>query len=138
MQLDKELYNEIKSFCELNNLKTRDFIHKILKESFLKEKYSDFPLMKNEKEFVKTVDISEDIKTEKDTHEKEALNAFITNATPQIDNDNEINEIVSDNFFEFFDEKNTLNQNNDIQEEKHNNTQKEELKREVKKKRKLN
>lgn len=114
MQLDKELYNEIKSFCELNNLKTRDFIHKILKESFLKEKYSDFPFMKNE---------------------KESLNNFITNATSQMDIDNETNEIISDNFF---DEKNTLKQNNNIQKEIHNNSQDEELKREVKKKRKLN
>jgi hypothetical protein len=123
MQLDKELYNEIKEFCELNELKTRDFIHNILKEAFLKEKYGESPFNK------KNVDVI--------PNREEILDNFIRNITPQIDIENEINEIVSDNFFEFFDEKNTLNQNNDIQKEIHNNTQKEDLKKEIKKKRKL-
>lgn len=43
MQIDKNLYNEIDEYCKLNNLKTRDFIHKILKDSFLKEKYGESP-----------------------------------------------------------------------------------------------
>jgi hypothetical protein len=43
MQLDKSLYDEINDYCKLNSLKTRDFIHKILKEAFLKEKYGDSP-----------------------------------------------------------------------------------------------
>lgn len=124
MQLDNKLYQEIKEYCELNNLKTRDFIHNILKEAFLKEKYGESPFNK------KNVDVI--------PNREEILDNFIRNITPQIDIENEINEIVSDNFFEFFDEKNTLNQNNDIQKEIHNNTQKEELKKEVKKKRKLN
>lgn len=124
MQLDNKLYQEIKEYCELNNLKTRDFIHNILKEAFLKEKYGESPFNK------KNVDVT--------PNREEILDNFIRNITPQIDIENEINEIVSDNFFEFFDEKNTLNQNNDIQKEIHDNIQKEELKKEVKKKRKLN
>lgn len=43
MVLDKNLYDEINEYCKLNKLKTRDFIHKILKEAFLKEKYGDSP-----------------------------------------------------------------------------------------------
>ena len=43
MVLDKQLYNEINEYCKLNDLKTRDFIHKILKEGFMKEKYGEFP-----------------------------------------------------------------------------------------------
>lgn len=43
MVLDKQLYNEINEYCKLNDLKTRDFIHKILKEGFMKEKYGDSP-----------------------------------------------------------------------------------------------
>lgn len=124
MQLDNKLYQEIKEYCELNNLKTRDFIHNILKEAFLKEKYGESPFNK------KNVDVT--------PNREEILDNFIRNITPQIEIENEINEIVSDHFFEFFDEKNTLNQNNDIQKEIHDNTQKEELKKEVKKKRKLN
>lgn len=43
MQLDKQLYDEINEYCKMNSLKTRDFIHKILKEAFMKEKYGDSP-----------------------------------------------------------------------------------------------
>lgn len=46
MQLDKKLYNEIKEYCKINNLNTRDFIHTLLKESFLKEKYGLSPYYK--------------------------------------------------------------------------------------------
>lgn len=47
MQIDKNLYNEINDYCKLNELKTRDFIHKILKEGFLREKYGDSPFAIN-------------------------------------------------------------------------------------------
>lgn len=123
MQIDNKLYQEIKEYCELNNLKTRDFIHNILKEAFLKEKYGESPFNK------KNVDVI--------PNKEEILDNFIGNMVPQIEIENEINKIVSDNFFEFFDEKNTLNQNNDIQKEMHDNTQKEEIVK-IKKKRKLN
>lgn len=43
MQIDKNLYDEINEYCKLNNLKTRDFIHKLLKDGFLKEKYGESP-----------------------------------------------------------------------------------------------
>ena len=48
MQIDKKLYDEINEYCKLNNIKTRDFIHNILKEGFLKEKYGDRPFFFNE------------------------------------------------------------------------------------------
>lgn len=46
MELDKKLYSEINEYCQENGLKTRDFIHKILKEAFLREKYGDSPFKK--------------------------------------------------------------------------------------------
>ena len=49
MQIDKHLYNEINEYCKLNNLKTRDFIHKILREAFNKEKFGDSPFAFNKK-----------------------------------------------------------------------------------------
>jgi hypothetical protein len=49
MQLDSKLYDEINAYCKINSLKTRDFIHKILKEAFLKEKYGDSPFAFNKK-----------------------------------------------------------------------------------------
>lgn len=47
MQIDKTLYQEINEYCHLNNIKTKDFIHKILKEAFLKEKYGTQPFFMN-------------------------------------------------------------------------------------------
>ena len=55
MQIDKKLYDEINEFCKENDLKTRDFIHKILKEGFLKEKYGDSPFKTPIKEIVETI-----------------------------------------------------------------------------------
>lgn len=43
MQLDKNLYEEINEYCKLNGLKTRDFIHEVLKEAFLIKKYGSTP-----------------------------------------------------------------------------------------------
>lgn len=43
MEIDKDLYKEIKAYCDLNGLKARDFIHKLLKDAFIKEKYGDRP-----------------------------------------------------------------------------------------------
>ena len=65
MQIDKKLYDEINEYCKLNNLKTRDFIHKLLKDSFFKEKYGESPFFfkkenKNElKEIEKDIQIVE-------------------------------------------------------------------------------
>jgi hypothetical protein len=47
MQLDKQIYDEINEYCKLNGLKTRDFIHNLLKEAFMKEKYGDSPFAFN-------------------------------------------------------------------------------------------
>lgn len=43
MTIDKNLYTEINEYCKENNIKTRDFIHRILNEAFLKEKYGESP-----------------------------------------------------------------------------------------------
>jgi hypothetical protein len=43
MVLDKDLYGEISEYCILNGIKTRDFIHEILREAFLIKKYGDTP-----------------------------------------------------------------------------------------------
>ena len=60
MQIDKGLYIEINEYCKLNGLKTRDFIHKILNEAFLKEKYGDTPFF-NFKKDENTENKNEDI-----------------------------------------------------------------------------
>ena len=43
MEIDKELYKEIKDFCVLNNLKPKEYIHRLLKEAFMKDKYGEKP-----------------------------------------------------------------------------------------------
>lgn len=67
MQIDKQIYNEINEYCKLNNLKTRDFIHKLLKEAFLKEKYGDSPFAFNKKteNIVKETEPTIEVKEEK-------------------------------------------------------------------------
>lgn len=67
MQIDKQIYDEINEYCKLNNLKTRDFIHKLLKEAFLKEKYGDSPFAFNKKteNIVKETEPTIEIKEEK-------------------------------------------------------------------------
>jgi hypothetical protein len=52
MQLDKKLYDEINEYCKLNNLKTRDFVHNLLKDAFLKEKYGDTPFYNYKKDIL--------------------------------------------------------------------------------------
>jgi hypothetical protein len=32
-QIEKELHNEVKKYCIINNLKVRDFLEKIIKEN---------------------------------------------------------------------------------------------------------
>ena len=64
MQIDKTLYDEINEYCKENNIKTRDFIHKLLKEAFLKEKYGVSPfknriITKKEETIENFINISE-------------------------------------------------------------------------------
>lgn len=68
MQIDKRLYDEINEYCKLNELKTRDFIHKILREAFNKEKFGESPFAFNKKteNIVKETEPTIEIKEEKD------------------------------------------------------------------------
>ena len=43
MEVDKQLYAEIKEYCELNGLKPRDFTNNLLKKAFMEEKYGKMP-----------------------------------------------------------------------------------------------
>lgn len=92
MELDKKLYTEINEFCKLNGLKTRDFIHKILKEAFLREKYGDSPFIK-----VQTTQ----------TREEEALKKINEIIESQVSVPAEIMEAVDEHFFELLGEEKT-------------------------------
>lgn len=90
MELDKKLYTEINEFCKLNGLKTRDFIHKILKEAFLREKYGDSPFIK--------VQMTK-------TAEEEALKKISEIIESQVSVPAEIMEVVDEHFFELLGEE---------------------------------
>ena len=45
IKIDDKLKEEIKQYCALNKLKMGEFVNKLLKESFIKEKYGDRPPM---------------------------------------------------------------------------------------------
>lgn len=51
MEIDKKLYEEIKSYCKLNGLKTSEYINGLLKKAFLEEKYGKTPFSRNDKIF---------------------------------------------------------------------------------------
>ena len=46
MEIDKELYKQIKEYCDLNGLKTKDYIYNLLKNAFMADKYGDKPFKK--------------------------------------------------------------------------------------------
>lgn len=58
MEIDKKLYQEIKDYCKLNNLKVGEFINSLLRKAFNIEKYGEIPLfMEKKKEpLIKVVD----------------------------------------------------------------------------------
>jgi len=43
MEIDKKLYNEIKEYCELNGIKTKEYIHSLLSKAFMADKYGERP-----------------------------------------------------------------------------------------------
>lgn len=49
MEIDKKLYEDIKAYCKLNNLKISDFVNAILRKAFNIEKYGDVPPIFNKK-----------------------------------------------------------------------------------------
>ena len=89
MEIDKRLYDEINEYCKLNGLKTRDFIHKILKEGFMKEKYGESPFIK--------VQMTK-------TAEAEACEKIKDLIENQVSVPPEIMKIVDEHFFEMLDE----------------------------------
>lgn len=43
IEIDKKLHKDIKEYCQLNGLIMKDFVNKLLKKSFIVEKYGDKP-----------------------------------------------------------------------------------------------
>lgn len=106
MQIDKNLYNEINDYCKLNKLKTKDFIHTIIRNGFFKEKYGDTPFLKhsnveqqidkNDNNNICDNDDNNNICDNKDYVEKQIENKDIEDITPN-DYDNTFIELNSNN-----------------------------------------
>lgn len=43
MEIDKKLLEDIKNYCELNNLKPNKFVNDLLRKAFMVEKYGEAP-----------------------------------------------------------------------------------------------
>ena len=56
VQIEDELYTNIKEYCKLNNLPIGSFINSILKKSFLIEKYGDTPFTNFDKKTVGNIE----------------------------------------------------------------------------------
>jgi hypothetical protein len=98
MQIDKNLYIEINEYCKLNNIKTRDFIHNILKEGFLKEKYGDKPFFMQEK--IKENKITENKDEKLDVVLKVAEKTFgIVSSTVTPDNNMDTTIVMPEEWF---------------------------------------
>ena len=98
MQIDKNLYIEINEYCKLNNIKTRDFIHNILKEGFLKEKYGDKPFFMQEK--IKESKITENKDEKLDVVLKVAEKTFgIISSTVTPDNNMDTTIVMPEEWF---------------------------------------
>lgn len=117
MTLDKDLYNEINEYCKVNSLKTRDFIHKLLREAFLVEKYGDSPFNNKKNHVIETVgSISDKLLPNGNIFPKEvvenAIKEFVEenkNENLSLDSNNiktpvdpEICKIVDKRFYEMF------------------------------------
>lgn len=43
MEIDKDLYNEIKKYCVLNGIKPKEYVNDLLKKAFLRDRYGEKP-----------------------------------------------------------------------------------------------
>lgn len=126
MQLDKTLYDEINEYCKENNIKTRDFIHKLLKDAFLKEKYGDTPF-----------------KNVLNTKEKNVFENFTKISERPASVPSEIRVVVDEHYFDMLNKPNLPeSQTSEVvlvsqTEKKQPEISKEEVKPKVKKKRTL-
>ena len=124
MQLDKQLYDEINDYCKLNNLKTRDFIHRILREAFNTEKYGNSPFAFNRK----AETVNEEVKPIVEIKEDKV---------DTTENDNITSDLVMEVFNETFDNKITPVQTIPLPDKEPQIEPKKEEKIKVKKKRTL-
>lgn len=89
MEIEKKLYDDIKSYCKLNNLKVNSFINNLLKKAFNVEKYGESPFVLKKNTSEKNNNLEEDKVGEKiviDDLEENSDNSLIENDINLVDN----------------------------------------------------
>ena len=118
MKIDNKLYQDIKEFCELNEMETDNFINKILKEAFLIEKYGDSPFSRKNT-----------LNDENDISKNEITNIPITVTSVTITDKSEKEEVIKEKEIH---ENYTIKQENEIKENLNENIKKPKKKRNLK------
>ena len=90
MEVDKQLYAEIKEYCELNGLKPRDFANNLLKKAFMEEKYGKMPavLRSNVGKEPKIIEVPKELRQK---FEENAIKAVVL---PQNEKKSDKNETI--------------------------------------------
>ena len=90
MEVDKQLYAEIKEYCELNGLKPRDFANNLLKKAFMEEKYGKMPavLRSNVGKEPKIIEVPKELRQK---FEENAIKAVVL---PQNEEKSDKNETI--------------------------------------------
>ena len=100
MEIDKELYKQIKEYCDLNGLKTKDYIYNLLKNAFMADKYGDKPFKKVPIQVTavsfKTNEVTANGRVYPENVVKDAVENFSKNA---IEGSDKYGEIVHDALF---------------------------------------
>ena len=90
MEVDKQLYAEIKEYCELNGLNPRDFANNLLKKAFMEEKYGKMPavLRSNVGKEPKIIEVPKELRQK---FEENAIKAVVL---PQNEEKSDKNETI--------------------------------------------
>ena len=150
VEIDTKLYNDIKLYCKVNNLKIKDFINKLLKRAFTIEKYGEKPFANTsssviitpfnivtnstpvntcagkklvENKFI-TTEISPEIAQTLPTKEEQAVEKIKDLIENQVSVPAEIMEAVDEHFFELLGDTETEKKEKKTTEIKKNETNK--------------
>ena len=75
VKIKDTLYQEIKDYCNVNNLKINDFVNDLIQKQFMIEKYGDVPFYKFNQKYINMVEeIPEEIQKVVNEHFDEMLN----------------------------------------------------------------
>lgn len=81
MEIDKELYKEIKEYCDLNGIKPKEYANNLLRKAFMEDKYGKTPFKRLTPEMV-------------EESKKKVSEVVVTTFVPEEKIEGEIREIL--------------------------------------------